>query len=83
MLQSQPVESGGTQILVLGLDGSGKTSLLRALSTGSTEQDVQPTQGFNGVSVSRDDLHVEFLESKCGCKEAVDVKRLSAFLHQQ
>lgn len=60
--QSQPVESRGTQILVLGLDGSGKTSLLCSLSSGSVEQDVQPTQGFNAVSISRDDLHIEFLE---------------------
>lgn len=64
VFQSRPVDSGGTQILVLGLDGAGKTSLLHCFSMGGLEQDVQPTQGFNAVSISRDDLHVEFLESK-------------------
>ncbi|XP_040904897.1 ADP-ribosylation factor-like protein 9 [Toxotes jaculatrix] len=60
--ESRPAESGGTQVLVLGLDGAGKTSLLHCLATGSLEQDMQPTQGFNAVSISREDLHIEFLE---------------------
>ncbi|KAM9356919.1 ADP-ribosylation factor-like protein 9 [Symphorus nematophorus] len=60
--QSKPVESAGTQVLVLGLDGAGKTSLLHCLATGSLEQDMQPTQGFNAVSINREDLHIEFLE---------------------
>ncbi|XP_026039421.1 ADP-ribosylation factor-like protein 9 [Astatotilapia calliptera] len=60
--QSQPVKSKGTQVLVLGLDGSGKTSLLQSLSTGRLEQDIQPTQGFNAVSINKDDCYIEFLE---------------------
>ncbi|XP_069025577.1 ADP-ribosylation factor-like protein 9 [Embiotoca jacksoni] len=60
--ESRPVEAAGTQVLVLGLDGAGKTSLLHCLATGSPEQDMQPTQGFNAVSINRDDLYVEFLE---------------------
>ncbi|KAI3351426.1 hypothetical protein L3Q82_020281 [Scortum barcoo] len=60
--QSQPADSAGTQVLVLGLDGAGKTSLLQHLASGGPEQDVQPTQGFNAVSINREDLHVEFLE---------------------
>lgn len=60
--QSCSVESQGTQVLVLGLDGSGKTSLLHCFSSGSPEQDTEPTQGFNAVSINRDDLHIEFLE---------------------
>lgn len=63
-LQSKPVESAGTQVLVLGLDGAGKTSLLHCLATGSLEQDMQPTQGFNAVSINKEDLHIEFLESE-------------------
>ncbi|XP_071398155.1 ADP-ribosylation factor-like protein 9 isoform X2 [Centroberyx affinis] len=58
---SRPVEKG-KQVLVLGLDGAGKTSLLHCFSTGGLEQEVQPTQGFNAVSVNREDLHIEFLE---------------------
>ncbi|XP_012734660.2 ADP-ribosylation factor-like protein 9 isoform X1 [Fundulus heteroclitus] len=61
-VKSRPADSAGTQVLVLGLDGAGKTSLLHCFSSGSLEQDVEPTQGFNAVSLSRDDLHVEFLE---------------------
>ncbi|XP_065814540.1 ADP-ribosylation factor-like protein 9 [Labrus bergylta] len=58
----RPEESAGTQVLVLGLDGSGKTSLLHCLASGSLEQDMEPTQGFNAVSINREDLHIEFLE---------------------
>lgn len=49
-------------MLVLGLDGSGKTSLLHCFSTGGLEQDVVPTDGFNAVSINREDLQIEFLE---------------------
>uniref|UniRef100_A0A4W6BXZ2 ADP-ribosylation factor-like 9 n=1 Tax=Lates calcarifer TaxID=8187 RepID=A0A4W6BXZ2_LATCA len=57
-----PVETAGTQVLVLGLNGAGKTSLLHCLATGCLEQDMQPTQGFNAVSINREDMHIEFLE---------------------
>jgi ABC-type phosphate/phosphonate transport system ATPase subunit len=50
---------------VLGLEGAGKTSLLHCFASGSLEQDVTPTQGFNAVSINREDLQIEFLESKC------------------
>ncbi|XP_037315958.1 ADP-ribosylation factor-like protein 9 isoform X1 [Pungitius pungitius] len=60
--QSEAGGSAGTQVLVLGLDGAGKTSLLHCFSTGCLEQDVEPTQGFNAVSISREDLRIEFLE---------------------
>ncbi|XP_019959345.1 ADP-ribosylation factor-like protein 9 [Paralichthys olivaceus] len=60
--ECRPVQPRGTQVLVLGLDGAGKTSLLHCLATGNLEHDMQPTQGFNAVSISREDLHIEFLE---------------------
>lgn len=64
VLQSRPLKPPGTQVLVLGLDGAGKTSLLHYWATGSLEQDVRPSEGFNAVSISKDDLHIEFLESE-------------------
>uniref|UniRef100_UPI003AAAFE27 ADP-ribosylation factor-like protein 9 isoform X2 n=1 Tax=Centroberyx gerrardi TaxID=166262 RepID=UPI003AAAFE27 len=60
--EQKAAETEGKQVLVLGLDGAGKTSLLHCFSTGGLEQEVQPTQGFNAVSVNREDLHIEFLE---------------------
>ncbi|XP_029583964.1 ADP-ribosylation factor-like protein 9 isoform X2 [Salmo trutta] len=56
------VKPTGKQVLVLGLEGAGKTSLLHCFATGSLEQDVTPTQGFNAVSINREDLQIEFLE---------------------
>lgn len=60
--QSGPTER--TQVLVLGLDGAGKSSLLQLLSTSSLEQELQPTQGFNAVSINRDNQSIELLESE-------------------
>ncbi|KAG7274247.1 hypothetical protein CRUP_035650 [Coryphaenoides rupestris] len=62
LTQSKPGQKAGNQVLVLGLDGSGKTSLLHCFSTGGLEQDVVPTEGFNAVSINREDLQIEFLE---------------------
>lgn len=59
---TQQPQEAGTQVLVLGLEGAGKTSLLHCFATGSLEQDVSPTQGFNAISINREDLHIEFLE---------------------
>ncbi|KAM4621098.1 ADP-ribosylation factor-like protein 9 [Polymixia lowei] len=59
--ESKPAEKG-KQVLVLGLEGAGKTCLLHCFASGGLEQDVEPTQGFNAVSVNREDLQIEFLE---------------------
>ncbi|XP_077434775.1 ADP-ribosylation factor-like protein 9 isoform X2 [Vanacampus margaritifer] len=60
--ESTSVKPEGTQVLVLGLDGAGKSSLLYCLAIGSLDVDIEPTQGFNAVSINREDLHIEFLE---------------------
>lgn len=52
----------GTQVLVLGLDGAGKSSLLHAFTNSCSEEEPQPTQGLNAVSINREDLSIEFLE---------------------
>ncbi|XP_068596108.1 ADP-ribosylation factor-like protein 9 [Brachionichthys hirsutus] len=49
-------------VLVLGLDGAGKTSLLACLASGSSEADVQPTAVSNAVSIDRAGLRLDFLE---------------------
>lgn len=55
-------ESSGSQVLVLGLDGAGKSSLLHHFSFSNTEQEVKPTQGLHAISINKEDLNIEFLE---------------------
>ncbi|XP_077588345.1 ADP-ribosylation factor-like protein 9 [Stigmatopora nigra] len=55
-------EKLGSQVLVLGLEGAGKSSLLYSMAIGSPETDAEPTAGFNAVSVNREGLRLEFLE---------------------
>ncbi|KAF5893332.1 ADP-ribosylation factor-like protein 9, partial [Clarias magur] len=55
-------QARGSQVLVLGLDGAGKTSLLQCFVTGTAETEVSPTKGFNAVSINREELRIDFLE---------------------
>uniref|UniRef100_A0A8C9ABK5 ARF like GTPase 9 n=1 Tax=Prolemur simus TaxID=1328070 RepID=A0A8C9ABK5_PROSS len=50
------------QILVLGLDGAGKTSVLYSLASNRVQHSVAPTQGFNAVCIDIEDSQMEFLE---------------------
>ncbi|XP_027623762.1 ADP-ribosylation factor-like protein 9 [Tupaia chinensis] len=50
------------QILVLGLDGAGKTSVLHSLASNRVQHSVAPTHGFNAVCISTEDSQMEFLE---------------------
>ncbi|XP_007496471.1 ADP-ribosylation factor-like protein 9 [Monodelphis domestica] len=50
------------QVLVLGLDGAGKTSVLHTLTTNKVQHSSAPTQGFNAVCIHTGDVQVEFLE---------------------
>lgn len=59
----QQEQARGSQVLVLGLDGAGKTSLLQCFATGTAETEVSPTMGFNAVSINREELRIDFLES--------------------
>ena len=52
------------QILVLGLDGAGKTSVLHLLASNTVQHSTAPTQGFNAVHIDSEDRKMEFLESK-------------------
>ncbi|KAL1790603.1 ADP-ribosylation factor 9 [Sigmodon hispidus] len=50
------------QILVLGLDGAGKTSILHLMASNRVQHSVAPTQGFNEVCINTEDRQMEFLE---------------------
>ncbi|XP_057706597.1 ADP-ribosylation factor-like protein 9 isoform X2 [Corythoichthys intestinalis] len=60
--QSKSVKPEGTQVLVLGLEGAGKSSLLYSMAIGSLDTAMEPTAGLNAVSINREDLRIEFLE---------------------
>ncbi|KAF6128868.1 ADP ribosylation factor like GTPase 9 [Phyllostomus discolor] len=49
-------------ILVLGLDGAGKTSVLHSLALNRVQHSKAPTQGFNEVCISTEDSQMDFLE---------------------
>lgn len=53
------------QILVLGLDGAGKTSVLHSLATNHVKHSAAPTEGFNAVCINTEETQLYFLESKC------------------
>ncbi|NXD27766.1 ARL9 protein, partial [Spelaeornis formosus] len=50
------------QILVLGLDGAGKTSILHSLATNLVKRSVAPTQGFNAICIDTEESQMQFLE---------------------
>ncbi|XP_044136742.1 ADP-ribosylation factor-like protein 10 isoform X1 [Bufo gargarizans] len=50
------------QILVLGLDGAGKSSIIHALSTNTTRSRSAPTHGFNTAQILSQGLRIELLE---------------------
>ncbi|XP_062282187.1 ADP-ribosylation factor-like protein 9 [Scomber scombrus] len=68
-MQLRPVASGRARVIVLGMDGAGKTSLLRGLASGCLERDTEPKEDLRTFAIDRDDLHMDFLE--IGDKEAL------------
>ncbi|XP_072257098.1 ADP-ribosylation factor-like protein 10 [Pyxicephalus adspersus] len=50
------------QILVLGLDGAGKSSIIHALSTNTTRSSSAPTHGFNTAQILSQGFRIELLE---------------------
>ncbi|XP_012864437.1 PREDICTED: ADP-ribosylation factor-like protein 9 [Dipodomys ordii] len=61
-LPPPPAPEEKNKILVLGLDGAGKTSLLYSLASHKIQQSVTPTQGFNEVCITIDNNQMKFLE---------------------
>nr|XP_055150611.1 ADP-ribosylation factor-like protein 9 isoform X3 [Symphalangus syndactylus] len=56
-------EEKNKQILVLGLDGAGKTSVLHSLASNRVQHSVAPTRGFHAVCINTEDGQMEFLET--------------------
>ncbi|CAM4543988.1 unnamed protein product [Lepidochelys olivacea] len=50
------------QILVLGLDGAGKTSVLHSLATNHVKRSTASTEGINAVCINTEEAKMEFLE---------------------
>lgn len=60
---------GRRQVLVLGLDGAGKSSMLQGLTPGEAtatakRRRCRPTRGFNFMSLYATSCQLDFLESK-------------------
>lgn len=53
-------------MLVLGLDGAGKSSVLHYICNQTARKRFTPTQGFNCTQLSIEGLEIELLEGKAG-----------------
>ncbi|KAM8835227.1 ADP-ribosylation factor-like 10 [Synchiropus picturatus] len=64
-VQEEEEERGTRQVLVLGLDGAGKSSILQGLAPGGQTGNrgrCRPTRGFNFMSLSSPVCQLDFLE---------------------
>nr|XP_008119542.1 PREDICTED: SURP and G-patch domain-containing protein 2 isoform X2 [Anolis carolinensis] len=50
------------QVLVLGLDGAGKSSIIHYVCNTEAQKDIAPTQGFNSVQLQANGLQLDLLE---------------------
>ncbi|KAH0629903.1 hypothetical protein JD844_012379 [Phrynosoma platyrhinos] len=50
------------QVLVLGLDGAGKSSIIHYVCSTEAQKHIEPTQGFNSVQLQANGLQLDFLE---------------------
>ncbi|XP_071196102.1 ADP-ribosylation factor-like protein 9 [Salvelinus alpinus] len=64
MIKEEQEERGKRQVLVLGLDGAGKSSILQGLTAGDGGKrgNCRPTRGFNFMSLSAPACQLDFLE---------------------
>ncbi|KAG8454876.1 hypothetical protein GDO86_001194 [Hymenochirus boettgeri] len=58
----QEVQHPRKQVLVLGLDGSGKTSVLNSIVTNRGSHSTAPTEGIHAVCLTNGKSRMEFLE---------------------
>ncbi|XP_018583934.1 ADP-ribosylation factor-like 10 isoform X2 [Scleropages formosus] len=61
-IQEEDEERSERQVLVLGLDGAGKSSMLQGLNGKGAHRGCRPTRGFNFMSVSTPACQFDFLE---------------------
>ncbi|KAM4620597.1 ADP-ribosylation factor-like 10 [Polymixia lowei] len=63
-IKEEEEERGKRQVLVLGLDGAGKSSMLQGLSPGDKAKRgrCRPTRGFNFMSIDAPACQLDFLE---------------------
>ncbi|XP_078241709.1 ADP-ribosylation factor-like protein 10 isoform X2 [Pogona vitticeps] len=59
--ESQP-HSCQYQVLVLGLDGAGKSSIIHYVCSTEAKKHIAPTQGFSSVQLQADGLQLDLLE---------------------
>lgn len=67
MSPQEEEDRGKRQVLVLGLDGAGKSSMLQGLNAGESAAKIgrcRPTRGFNFMSLNVPACQLDFLESK-------------------
>lgn len=60
--REEEVEHSEKQVLVLGLDGAGKSSFLQGLSGAGYKRGCRPTRGFNFISLHTPACQLDFLE---------------------
>ncbi|MFT7796498.1 ADP-ribosylation factor-like protein 10 isoform X2 [Arapaima gigas] len=61
-IQEEEEERSERQVLVLGLDGAGKSSMLQGLNGKRARRGCRPTRGFNFMSVNTPACQLDFLE---------------------
>ncbi|KAM3601277.1 uncharacterized protein V6R79_010156 [Siganus canaliculatus] len=63
-IKEEEEERGKRQVLVLGLDGAGKSSMLQGLTPGAAMKSgrCRPTRGFNFMSLNAAPCQLDFLE---------------------
>ncbi|XP_026051491.1 ADP-ribosylation factor-like 10 [Carassius auratus] len=61
-LREEGEERSEKQVLVLGLDGAGKSSVLQGLSGAGSRRGCRPTRGFNFISLHTPACQLDFLE---------------------
>lgn len=61
-----PPQLDWRQVLVLGLDGAGKSSVLHYICSQTARDHIAPTHGFNSAQLSVQGLEMDLLEGKGG-----------------